>query len=357
MRKAFIYIYLFPLIIFSILLSGCQSEQAQEDRNLAGTPYERTEFLMGTVVRVTVYNDGKEEALTKAFDRIESLASYITTEETEEHSIIQSINDAAGQEAVSVPDDLYALIRSAVHYSEKTEGSFDLSVGPLTSLWHIGYPDARKPAQSEIDEVLSLIDYKIIELDDTEQTVYLPEKGMQIDLGGIAKGFITDEAVNVLKDNGVDTAIVDLGGNIFVMGNSARSMSEKWNVGVQDPFKERGEILGSIPVSNRSIVTSGIYERYLEADGKQYHHLLDPKTGYPFDNELAGVSVITDQSIDGDGLSTSLFSKGLEDGLSFVNQLENTEAIFVTKDKEVYLSKGLTDFDLTNDAFTLMDEE
>ncbi|SFK63832.1 thiamine biosynthesis lipoprotein [Marinilactibacillus piezotolerans] len=344
------------ILLLSILLtlSGCNSAVSEDERTLADQPYEETEFLMGTVVRVTIYDQGKEEVLSKAFDRIKELAEFITTEDEEEHSMIKAINEAAGQEPVPVSDDLFALIKSALTYSEKTEGSFDLTIGPITDLWRIGFPDARVPSPAEIDTALSLVDYKKVELNEENQTVYLSEEGMKIDLGAIAKGFITDETVKVLTENDVETAVIDLGGNIFVMGSSPRDVNEDWQVGIQDPFEERGEIIGFIPLSNQSMVTSGVYERFLEVDGKKYHHLMNPETGYPFDNELAGVSVVTTSSIDGDGLSTSLFSKGLEGGLEYVNQLDGVDAVFVTKDKKVYLSDGLKDFKLKNDDFTLV---
>ncbi|SEL17980.1 ApbE family protein [Carnobacterium iners] len=177
---------------------------------------------------------------------------------------------------------------------------------------------------------------------------------MRLDLGAIAKGYITDEAVSNLKANGVNTAIVDLGGNIYVLGNSPRAKGADWNVGIQNPFEARGEVVGSIPISDKTVVTSGIYERFIEADGKKYHHLLDPKTGYPFDNSLAGVSIVAEKSIDGDGLSTEAFSKGLEGGLNFINQSKEIEAVFITKDKSIYLSKGLKDlFRINDDEFIL----
>lgn len=343
------------LLFVLLILSGCRSVTSENERSLATEPYEETEFLMGTVVRVTIYDQGKEKALSKAFTRIEELAQFITTEEDEENSIIKTINEAAGQKPVSVPSDLFNLIQSAVDYSKKTKGSFDLTIGPITDLWRIGFPEARVPEQAEIEHALSLINYNNVQLDKNNQTVYLTQEGMKIDLGAIAKGFITDETVTVLRENGVKTAIIDLGGNIFVMGNSPRDLNEDWQVGIQDPFEDRGTIIGSIPLSDQSMVTSGIYERYLEVEGSQYHHLMNPDTGYPFDNQLAGVSVVTTSSIDGDGLSTALFSKGLVEGLKYVNQLEGVDAVFVTKDKEVYLSNGLKNFNLTNDTFVLMD--
>jgi thiamine biosynthesis lipoprotein len=166
-----------------------------------------------------------------------------------------------------------------------SNGGYNMAIGAITQLWRIGFDDARKPEQSEIDEALKHIDYHKVTFNDVDKSVYLEEKGMIIDLGAIAKGYIADEAANVLKENGVTSAIVDLGGNILVVGHSWRGENEDWNVGIQDPNNARGTILGSIKESNKTVVTSGIYERYLEVDGEKYHHIFDSKTGYPYDND------------------------------------------------------------------------
>ncbi|QQP70246.1 FAD:protein FMN transferase [Carnobacterium sp. CS13] len=343
---------LFSLIVALLIVTSCGKEN--EARDLVSDPYSRTGFMMGTVVNVKIYNEGKEEVLTAVFDRMEELAGKITVDEP--GSEVEAINQQAGIAPVAVSEDVYELLEAAYAYSEETRGSFDMTIGPLTELWHIGFDDARKPEQTEIDEALTLVDYRQVEFDEANQTVYLPKQGMRLDLGAIAKGYITDEVVKVLKEHEVDTAIVDLGGNVFVLGHSPRAENADWNVGVQDPFETRGEILGSIPVSNQTIVTSGIYERFLEVDGMQYHHLMDPETGYPFDNEIAGVSIISEKSIDGDGLSTAAFSDGLEAGLDYIEQIEGVEAIFVTKDRNVYVTDGLKKgFHLNNDTFTLQE--
>lgn len=343
---------LFSLIVALLIVTSCGKEN--EARDLVSDPYSRTEFMMGTAVNVKIYNEGKEEVLTAVFDRMEELAGKITVDEP--GSEVEAINQQAGIAPVAVSEDVYELLEAAYAYSEETRGSFDMTIGPLTELWHIGFDDARKPEQAEIDEALTLVDYRQVEFYEANQTVYLPKQGMRLDLGAIAKGYITDEVVKVLKEHEVDTAIVDLGGNVFVLGHSPRAENADWNVGVQDPFETRGEILGSIPVSNQTIVTSGIYERFLEVDGMQYHHLMDPETGYPFDNEIAGVSIISEKSIDGDGLSTAAFSDGLEAGLDYIEQIEGVEAIFVTKDRNVYVTDGLKKgFHLNNDTFTLQE--
>lgn len=337
------------LLLSLFLLVGC-GKQKDTDTGVTSTPFKKTEFLMGTVVTIKIFDKDKEEVLNQVFDRIELLASQITV--NEEGSIIDEINENAGLKPVQVPDDIYRLVKAGKDYSGYSGGDFDITIGPLTNLWHIGFPDEKKPTQAEIDEILPFINYRKIELNEEKQTVYLPEQGMMLDLGGIAKGFITDEVVKVLEDNGVKSAIIDLGGNIYVKGKNASG--KPWEVGVQDPFSDRGEMVGKMEETDTSIVTSGIYERYLEVDGVKYHHILSPKTGYSVNNDVAGITIVSDKSFDGDGYSTTIFIKGVDEGLKAVEQMDGMEAIFVTKDKKVYLTSGLKDkFTLTNDKFEI----
>lgn len=343
------------LILFTFLFTGCgQSKNETADENYSQTttnPASRTEFLMGTVVTVKIYDKNKEDVLDPVFKKIQKLADEITVNDGEAKSEVDKINQNAGISPVEVSEDIFTLIKAGKTYSDRANGSFDITIGPLSSLWHIGFPDARKPTQEEINNVLPLIDYRFVELNDNKQTVYLQNKGMEIDLGGIAKGFITDKVRDVLVDHGVTSAIIDLGGNVYVLGKNASG--NKWTVGIQDPFSPRGQIIGSIQEANKSIVTSGIYERYLEVNGEIYHHLLNPQDGYPFKNDIAGVSVITDESTDGDALSTLLFSKGVKDGLAYAEKI-GVDAIFITHNKDVYLTSKLKNkFKLTNKEFTV----
>lgn len=343
-------ILLLTAVLTTGALAACSpsasTEAPTQKRTLVETPYQDTQFLMGTVVTLRIYDKGKQPVMTKAFDRIKQLADLITV--NEKGSQVDAINAAAGKSPVKVDKDVFALVKYAKAYSQKSGGSFDLAIGPITSLWHIGFADARKPAQAEIDAKLPLVNYKNVKLDEKAHTVYLTQPGMALDLGGIAKGFITDEVVKVMKANGVTTAIADLGGNIYVLGHSPKGTNADWKVGIQDPKKPRGEALGLLPASNQTIVTSGIYERYLKVGDKTYMHLMNPQTGYPFDNELMGVSIIAKHSVDGDALSTATFDKGLREGMAFIEKQPDVEAIFITKDKHVYVSSGLTK------TFTLM---
>lgn len=341
----------FVLLVF-ILVSGCQTRAAKNQPQIVTNPYKKTDFLMGTIVTVKVYDEGKEEVLEPVFNRIRELAGQITVDEIE--SEIVNINTNAGIKPVKVSADIFKLVEVGKLLSEEAEGSFDISIGPLTSLWHIGFPDAKKPDQQEINAVLPYIDYKQILLNHEQQTIFLKKQGMQLDLGAIAKGFITDEVCKILNEYGVTTAIIDLGGNIYVLG---KSPSQKpWSVGIQDPFSARGETIGKLAETNKSIVTSGIYERFIQVGETKYHHLLDPRDGYPFMNDLAGVSIISDKSVDGDALSTLVFSKGLKDGMKYIESTTNVDAIFITTNKKVYVSSGIKqNFELTNIRFTLAD--
>lgn len=323
-------------------LSACSTNGPKADKPAAKvvqTPIEDTQFLMGTVVQIKIYNENKKMALKDAFDRVKVLADKITV--NQKGSEVDAVNNQAGVKPVKVSADILRLIKGAIYFSKNSEDSFDLAIGPITSLWHIGFDDARKPSQAEIDRELKFVNYKNVVLDEKKRTVFLKQKGMKLDLGGIAKGYIADEVVKVLKKDGVNTAIVDLGGNIFVMGTSPTGKNKPWTVGIQDPESPRGTSLGKLPASNQTIVTSGIYERYLKVGNKTYMHLMNPKTGYPFDNNLMGVSIITKKSINGDGLSTATFDKGLKEGLKYIESKKDTEAIFVTKDHKVYITSGL----------------
>ena len=176
---------------------------------------------------------------------------------------------------------------------------------------------------------------------------------MSLELGAISKGFIADQVKAYFEEKGISTAIINLGGNVVVMGTSP-NQENGWKVGVQDPDKIRGATVGYVHQANRSIATSGIYERYIEVDGSIYHHILDPNTGYPVENDISGVTVFTDQSTDGDALSTSLFIFGIEEGLAYVNSLDGVEAVFIDKEHGVHLSEGLKDaFVLTNEEYHL----
>lgn len=332
-------------IILTFSFIGCGKKDSSSNK------LTRTEYLMGTVVTITLYDDGDEKILDKAFDKVKEIEGLVSinTSGTE----LDKVNDNSGIYPVKVSSDTYNIVKSGLEYTELTEGVFDITIGPLVKLWSIGLPEAKVPTQNEINEKIKLINYHDLELNDNDESIFLKKKGMMIDLGGIAKGYTADAIASVLKDEGVKKAIIDLGGNVYAIGQ--KDKKDLWKIGIQNPQETRGEIVGSVLIKDKSIVTSGIYERFIEENGKKYHHILSPSTGYPYDNDIAGVTIISDKSVDGDALSTSMFAMGIEKGLKFINSRSDIEAIFVTKDNKIYLSEGAKElFKLTNTDFTIV---
>ncbi|MGL5245926.1 MAG: FAD:protein FMN transferase [Sarcina sp.] len=345
--KNFIFRFI-ALALPTIIFIGCSTNK--ENKHFKATPINKTELFMGTAIKISLYDSNDEAILDEAFNKIKEIENLVSINKT--NTELNKVNESAGKESVKISDITFDIIKTGLKYCNLSDGSFDITIGPLVKLWSIGLPNARIPNKQEINSTLSLINYKNVELNEHNKTIFLKNPNMAIDLGAIAKGYAADEVANLLKEKGIQSAIIDLGGNIYALGS--KPTGEYWKIGIQNPFNNRGEIVGTISECNKSIVTSGIYERFIEDDGVKYHHILNPKTGYPYENELAGITIVSDKSVDGDALSTTIFSKGLKEGLSLVEKLNNTEAIFITIDKEIYLSSGLKDkFNISNSEFKL----
>lgn len=333
-------------LMMVFVLSSCS-----KGKTPAG-PISKTEVHLGTPCTITIYDNAPKDVFEKLFKRLTEIEDRMTINEG--NSEVIAVNSKAGEDFIKVSEDTFYVIKTGKEYSRLSGGRFDITVGPLVKLWNIGpeNPNPSVPAPKEINQAKSLIDYNKILLDEGGKRVMLKDKGMKIDLGGIAKGYAADECIRILKESGVKHAIVNLGGNVFTLGKKLDG--NDWNIGIQDPFGERDKTIGVLKSSDKTIVTSGVYERYFEEKGKRYHHILDTKTGYPVENELVGISIITDKSINGDSLSTSVFSMGLRDGMKFVETQKDVEAIFMTKDYDVYITSGLKSiFTITNDKFKL----
>lgn len=346
--KLLLIIELLLVGIGSVACSSKSNHSLTKETEITTNPISDTKFLMGTVCTIKIYNKHKEHALNAGFNRIATLAKETTV--NQKGSEIDKINQNAGIKSIKVTPTIYKMCKYAYYYSKISEGTFDFTIGPITSLWRIGFPDAHKPKESTIKKRLQLINYRNVEFNDQKQTIFLKKRGMKLDLGGMAKGFISDEVLKVLKKEGVTSAIIDLGGNVYVLGNSPIN-ENNWTVGIQDPKAARGTAIGSLPERNATAVTSGIYERYLKINNKIYSHLMNPKTGYPCQNNLLSVTIIAKHSKTGDGLSTAVFNRGLKKGYKYIENKPDTEAIFITKKKKVYLTSGLKNkFKLFSDS-------
>lgn len=340
--KKFIGILLVILVFMITALTGCNKKEVE--------PISKSEFVLDTYCKVVIYDKSSEKVLDKAFDKLNEI--NIKMNASNEDSEISNISKNAGLGYVKVSDDTYYVIKKGIEFSQLTGGKFDITVGPLVKLWGIISPNPHVPTEQELKVTLPLIDYKNVLFDDKNKSVMLKVKGMSLDLGGIAKGYAADAVSKILQENGVKHAIIDLGGNVITLGS--KPDGSNWKIGIQDPDSTRGDYLGIVSVTNKAVVTSGIYERFFEKDGKRYHHIMDTKTGYPVDNNLASVTIITDESINGDALAKA-FCMGLEKGMEFVKQQKGIEAIFVTKDKKVYITPGLTNnFRITNASYEII---
>jgi len=339
------YIVIIAILLLAIFVTGCTSKNSDlgstPNSPVKSEPISRTEFLMDTVMTIKIYDKPDNKILDKVFSRLEEIESRMSA--TIETSDITKINKNAGVKPVTVNPDTYFVIKGAKYYAEISSGAYDPTIGPLVELWNIKSGETERdyiPSSQDIQSKKSLVDYNDLELLDKNQ-VFLKKENMEINLGGIVKGYAADEVRRILIENGVQAAIIDLGGNIFAHGEKAENLS--WKIGIQNPLEHTGNYLGILEVKDQSIVTSGDYERFFEYNGKKYHHILDAKTGYPAENEITGVSIISDASIDGDALSTTLFVLGLDKGMELVNSLDGVEAIFITKDKSIYLTTNLKD--------------
>lgn len=313
-------------------------------------PVSKTSLVLGTVCSITLYDSDDTTIIDKALARLSELEDILSINKT--GTELDLVNDMSGIEPVKVSEDTLNVVKKGLEYSALSNGTMDITVGPLVKLWGIGTEWAAVPSQEDIDTAKDLINYEDIVIDEANSTIYLKNPGMIIDLGAIAKGYAADEVIKILKDNKVKSAIVNLGGNIFVLGSKVDKSS--WKVGVQNPEQDGEATIGYVTVKNKSIVTSGVYERYFEEDGKKYHHILSPETGFPYENEILGVSILSDLSIDGDSLSTTLFALGVDEGLNLIESLDGVDAIFVTRDHKLYMTKGFEEiFTLTNTNYTI----
>lgn len=218
-------------------------------------------------------------------------------------------------------------------------GAFDVTVGPVVKAWGIGTDKPQIPPDLALKELVSLVGYADVHLDEASNKASLQRPGQIVDVGGIAKGYAGDVAKDIYQTNGTKSAFINLGGNVVVLGNKPDGSA--WNIGIQNPRAETGDVVGFVHVSDKAVVTSGDYQRYFEKYGQRYCHIIDPQTGYPAESGLMSVTIIASSSVEADGLSTAAFVLGLEKGLDLIRRYGQAEAIFITTAKKIYVTKGL----------------
>lgn len=337
------------LPIFSIVLALLLFTSCSKQNSNAEPVANKAMQLLDTFIIGRAYGDNSKRALDLAFERLKQIDSTMSRYNFE--SDIYKINENAGKKAVIVSPSTYFVIETAIHYANITNGTFNPVIGKVIDLWGIGTDHAKVPSKEELNMLLPHLDYDQLELDKHNSAVLLTSDKVSLDLGAIAKGYAADEMKRILQEQGITSASLNLGGNVLVIGSKPNG--DSWTIGIQNPLEsERGKLAATIKVKDTSLVTSGSYERYFEYEGKKYHHIIDPATGYPAENGIISSTIITPNSIDADALSTSVYILGKEKGLALIESLPNVEAVIITEDLHVYTTSGVT-----SDMLTIHSEE
>jgi len=356
-HSRFFYLILCTVLVCPILLfTGCGNITDADTSTTGNEPISISSIKLNTAVQITIY-DSQDKALLD--DCLALCDKYeLVFSRTNEKSELYKLNhrkDTSDKDPNTdrqttpypvsgtadtwhISEDLAALLSEGLDITRESDGAFDIAIAPLTSLWDFTAEDPKVPDDAAIQKALPLCSSDGVTIDG--QDITLPSDDIQFDVGAIAKGYIADRLKDFLVKKGVKSAIINLGGNVLCIGSKPDGTPFK--IGIQKPFADRNETEAVMDITGKSVVSSGIYERCFKQGGKLYHHILNPKTGYPYDNSLISVTIISDQSVDGDALSTTCFALGLEDGLKFAEK-KGVQAVFITEDYKLHYTDGFRD--------------
>lgn len=343
---------IFLLGLSLLILIGCSDNNLPTE--LSNLQHYRVEILMGGPIEIRIFDiectdsfrDDRCNLLDEAFEYIFDMEQRFTTNDV--GGEVEKINEMAGIRPVKVQTDTFYLIEQAIYYSIYSDKLFNATIGPLTSLWNISMPGARRPSDEEIEAVLPLLDPNRVILDSNASTVFLQDIGMRLDLGAIAKGYMADVVAELLLDNGINRALLIVGGDVLALGG--RYDGTPARIGIRNPFfadesASDEYLMGALLAYNQAVVTSGTYNRYLAVQDSMtfYHHIFDSRTGFPIDSDIVSISIIADTGLLGEVYSTIVFAMGIEAGMAYVETLPGIEAMFISADSGIYLSTGLQD--------------
>ena len=294
--------------------------------------------LMGASITLTIFHENAQQLLLQSEQLLHLYKNRFSANDAD--SELMAINLQAGKKSVRVHPELFELIALGKKHSIATNSHLNIAIGPLVQTWRIGFSDAKLPSEEEIQRLLKITNPEEIVLNDSNREVYLSKEGMRIDLGALAKGYIADKLKEFLVEQGVQSGIIDLGGNILTIGENP-TFHRPWRIGIQNPVLDRGEHVAVIEVSDASVVTSGIYERQLVVDGKTYHHIFDRTTGYPMETELASITIVAEKSVDCEIWTTRLFGQNPYDIIEEIEQQPGLEAFVITKNQKMMYTSGI----------------
>ncbi len=301
----------------------------------------RSERLMGTTITVSICDPQADELLAHCFELLRSYEHRFSANDAS--SELMEVNHQAGIAPVQVHPDLFELIALGTLHSQAKNSHLNIAIGPLVQTWRIGFSNARRPAPEEIEQAILKIDPQQIQLDQENYTVFLKRPGMKIDLGALAKGYSADLIATYLRGKGIKDALIDLGGNILTVGQHPVKQ-QPWRIGIQNPVEKRGNHLLVLSIKDKSVVTSGIYERHLEVDGQSFHHIFDSATGYPVETDLASITIISDRSVDGEIWTTRLFGDSSTSILNTIESLPGIETLLVSQSGKIAYTSGLQSY-------------
>lgn len=316
------------VIAVIFLLSGCEGpESGKKDSKV-----QKEIFAMDTIMDITINGKNAGEVMNQAIAKINRYDALFSV--NKEESDIARLNLAKGR-AVKVSEETYELIQKSKTLAEETEGLLDISIYPLVREWGFTTEKYHVPTQAQRKSCLKRVDYQKIQLLPDNQVRL--EKDMQIDLGSVAKGYLSQKLMELFRENGIESAIVSLGGNVQTMG--VKEDGSKYHIGITNPA-DGTSLYGTLDVQDRAVVTSGIYQRYFTENGKSYHHIMDKRTGMPAENTLASVSVVAEDGMTADGLATALYVMGEEKARAYKNNHPEIELILIRKDGTFWQSEG-----------------
>lgn len=337
MKKYFKFI---AMMIFTVTLIITQTGCGGVEK------ISKSSYYMDTICEITIYDmeemseENANAAIDSAFSLCADYESLISA--TREESDIYKINEAGG-DAVSCDGDTIELLQLGIKYGDLSEGKFDITLGQVTDLWDFHAEEPKVPAAADVAAALKAVDYQQIQIDDNQ--VSMTDAKGKINLGGIGKGYIADRAAEHLESLGVYSAIINFGGNIVAIGEND---GNPFKIGIKDPNNANGDVLGAVSVNDATVVTSGVYERCFEQDGKIYHHILDVKTGYPVDTDVMSVTLVAakGRSADCDALSTTCLILGVEEGMKLIESVGGIDAVFVDAEGNITQTEGMNNFEL-----------
>lgn len=319
------------IVIGTAWLTGCSRKEV--------APVRKSVFLLNTFVTVTLYEYSDQSALDGCIELCSDYEKLLS--KTLKSSEIYKMNHRArGERTFTVSDKTAKVLAKGLEYSRMSDGAFDITIEPLSARWDFTAKNPKVPTQAELNADIRKVGYESLVLEGNTATFLNDDT--TIDLGAIAKGFIADEMKQYLKENGVTSALINLGGNILCVGGQPGGTPFK--VGLQRPFASHTETVAALDVTDLSVVSSGVYERHFIKDGVNYHHILNPKTGFPYENGLTQVSIISEKSVDGDGLSTTCFALGLEKGMKLIESMDGIYGVFLTEDGGMHYTEGAENF-------------